>query len=121
MVSAAVPTNAGSYTVIGTINDANYLGSANQHAGDQRGNADLHGERGERDVRVGGAGLSGSSERVHGTDNQGNATTGTLTFTSAATSSSSVGSYAINGTGLAANNGNYTFVPGGRECDGVDD
>jgi hypothetical protein len=33
-----------------------------------------------------------------------------LTFGTAATSSSSVGSYAINGSGLTANNGNYTFV-----------
>ena len=45
-----------------------------------------------------------------GTDTQANATTGTLTFTSPATSASNVGSYAINGSGLTANNGNYTFV-----------
>jgi hypothetical protein len=38
------------------------------------------------------------------------ATTGTLTFTSAATISTVPGSYAINGAGLAANNGNYLFV-----------
>jgi len=55
-------------------------------------------------------GLSGSVSGFVGTDNQGNATTGTLTFTPAATSSSGVGSYAINGAGLTANNGNYTFV-----------
>src|SRR5579862_1083294 len=45
-----------------------------------------------------------------GTDNQGNATTGILTFTSPATTSSPAGSYAINGSGLTANNNNYTFV-----------
>ena len=45
-----------------------------------------------------------------GSDTQANATTGTLTFTSTATNSSSVGSYAINGSGLTANNGKYTFV-----------
>jgi hypothetical protein len=45
-----------------------------------------------------------------GTDTLANSTTGTLTFTSAATSSSNVGSYAINGSGLAANNGKYTFA-----------
>jgi hypothetical protein len=39
-----------------------------------------------------------------------NATTGTLTFTTPVTTSSSVGAYAINGSGLAANNGNYNFV-----------
>ena len=45
-----------------------------------------------------------------GSDTQANSTTGTLTFTSTATSSSNVGSYAINGSGLTANNGNYSFV-----------
>ncbi|MGA3285767.1 MAG: YDG domain-containing protein [Verrucomicrobiota bacterium] len=55
-------------------------------------------------------GLSGSVSGFVGSDTQGNATTGTLTFTTPATSSSGVGSYAINGSGLTANNGNYTFV-----------
>src|ERR1019366_9100304 len=41
---------------------------------------------------------------------QGSATTGTLSFSTAATQSSNVASYAINGSGLTANNGNYTFV-----------
>ena len=54
--------------------------------------------------------LSGSVSGFMGTDTEGNSTTGTLTFGTAATSSSSVGSYAINGSGLTANNGNYTFV-----------
>ncbi|MEE1943784.1 MBG domain-containing protein [Pedobacter sp. KR3-3] len=44
---------------------------------------------------------------------QATATTGTLAFTSAATTSSNVGSYAINGSGLTANNGNYTFAQAG--------
>ncbi|MGA2281958.1 MAG: YDG domain-containing protein [Verrucomicrobiota bacterium] len=55
-------------------------------------------------------GLSGSVNGFVGSDTPANATTGTLTFTTAATSSSSVGSYAINGSGLTANNGNYAFV-----------
>jgi O-glycosyl hydrolase len=55
-------------------------------------------------------GLSGSVSGFVGSDTQGNATTGTLTFTTPATSSSSVSSYAINGSGLTAINGNYTFV-----------
>jgi hypothetical protein len=38
------------------------------------------------------------------------ATTGTAIFTSPATSSSSPGSYAINGSGLTANQGNYIFT-----------
>jgi hypothetical protein len=55
-------------------------------------------------------GLSGSVGGFVTGDNQANATTGTLNFTTTATSSSSVGSYAINGSGLTANNGNYTFA-----------
>jgi MBG domain (YGX type) len=38
------------------------------------------------------------------------ATTGTLAFSTTATGLSSPGNYAINGSGLTANNGNYTFV-----------
>jgi hypothetical protein len=38
------------------------------------------------------------------------ATTGTLGFSTLATPSSNVGSYAITGGGLTANNGNYVFV-----------
>jgi len=44
------------------------------------------------------------------TDTLTTATTGTLTFSSPATSTSSVGSYAITGSGLTANHGNYVFV-----------
>lgn len=43
-------------------------------------------------------------------DNQANATTGTLAFLSLATPTSNVGNYAIDGSGLTANNGNYNFV-----------
>ncbi|NYF19424.1 filamentous hemagglutinin family protein [Xanthomonas sp. JAI131] len=38
------------------------------------------------------------------------ATTGTASFTTGATANSNVGSYAINGSGLSANYGNYTFA-----------
>ena len=55
-------------------------------------------------------GLSGSVSGFVGSDTLANATTGTLTFTTPATSSSSAGSYAINGSGLTANNGNYVFA-----------
>ena len=108
--SAAVPTNAGNYTVIGTINDANYQGSATDKLVINA--ATLTYTANAASMTYGSAvpGLSGSVSGFMGTDNQGNATTGTLTFTSAATSSSSVGSYTINGSGLTANNGNYTFV-----------
>jgi autotransporter-associated beta strand protein len=53
--------------------------------------------------------FSGTVNGFVGSDTQANATTGTLGFTSSATLSSNVGSYAINGSGLTANNGNYTF------------
>ena len=42
-------------------------------------------------------------------DSQASSTTGTLAFTSPATLSSNVGSYLVNGSGLTANHGNYTF------------
>ncbi len=108
--SATVPANAGSYTVIGTINNANYQGSATNtlviNAATLTYTANAVG------MTYGSAvpGLSGSVSGFLGTDNQGNATTGTMVFTTGASSTSVVGSYAINGSGLAANNGNYIFV-----------
>jgi hypothetical protein len=45
-----------------------------------------------------------------GSDTQANATTGTLAFVTPATSSSRAGFYPIDGSGLAANFGNYVFV-----------
>ena len=41
---------------------------------------------------------------------QADATTGTLTFSTPATAASNVGTYAIDGSGLTADNGNYVFV-----------
>ncbi|MCX7172592.1 MAG: MBG domain-containing protein, partial [Proteobacteria bacterium] len=43
-------------------------------------------------------------------DTLASATSGTLAFNSEATTASNVGSYAINGSGLTANNGNYVFA-----------
>ncbi|MEI6184829.1 MAG: MBG domain-containing protein, partial [Bacteroidota bacterium] len=54
--------------------------------------------------------FSGTVTGFVGSDNQSNATTGTLSFTSSATTTSTPGSYAITGSGLMANNGNYTFA-----------
>jgi hypothetical protein len=42
-------------------------------------------------------------------ESQTSATTGALSFTSPATATSDVGSYAVDGSGLSANAGNYTF------------
>jgi hypothetical protein len=55
-------------------------------------------------------GVSGTVTGFVTGENQANATTGTLTFITTATSSSNAGGYPINGTGLTANNGNYQFA-----------
>ena len=55
-------------------------------------------------------GLSGAVSGFVGTETQGTATTGTLLFTTTATSSSGAGSYPVNGSGLTANNGSYVFA-----------
>ncbi len=57
--------------------------------------------------------LTGSVTGFQGADTLTNATTGAAAFATAATAASGVGSYAINGSGLAANNGNYVFVQAG--------
>jgi filamentous hemagglutinin family protein len=53
--------------------------------------------------------FSGTVTGFVGSDTQASATTGTLSFGTTATTASSAASYPINGTGLTANNGNYTF------------
>ncbi len=62
------------------------------------------------------AGLSGAVSGFLGSDSLGNATTGSALFSTAATASSNVGSYAITGGGLSATNGNYTFVQAAGNC-----
>lgn len=54
--------------------------------------------------------FSGSVSGFKGADNLANATAGAAAWSSPATSASNVGGYAINGSGLAANNGNYVFT-----------
>src|SRR5947207_1862471 len=54
--------------------------------------------------------FSGTISGFVGIETLANATTGSLLFTSSATSNSNVGNYAINGSGLTANNGNYLFT-----------
>lgn len=55
-------------------------------------------------------GFSGTVTGFVNGETLGTATTGTLAFTSTATPTNNVGNYAILGSGLAANNGNYVFV-----------
>jgi type IV secretory pathway protease TraF len=54
--------------------------------------------------------LSGSISGFVGSDTLASATTGTETFSTSATSTSNVGSYAVIGSGLSANFGNYLFA-----------
>ena len=54
--------------------------------------------------------LSGAVTGFVGSDTLANATTGAASFSTAALSTSNVGSYAITGSGLTANNGNYIFT-----------
>ena len=54
--------------------------------------------------------FTGTVSGFIGSETQASATTGTLAFSSAATQTSGVGSYSINGSGLTANSGNYTFA-----------
>jgi hypothetical protein len=53
--------------------------------------------------------FTGTVSGFVGSDTLANATAGTLTFTSPATSTSAVGNYAINGSGLTAKSGKYIF------------
>ncbi|RUL69272.1 beta strand repeat-containing protein [Dyella choica] len=54
--------------------------------------------------------LTGMVTGFQGGDTLANATTGALSFTTPVTTQSRAGQYAISGSGLAANDGNYVFV-----------
>ncbi|MBN8887420.1 MAG: Ig-like domain repeat protein, partial [Rudaea sp.] len=56
------------------------------------------------------SGLSGTLSGFISGESQATATTGTLSFTTTATASSAPGSYPIDGSGLTANHGNYSFA-----------
>jgi trimeric autotransporter adhesin len=56
------------------------------------------------------SGLTGTLTGFVNGETQASATTGTASFTTGATATSNVGSYAIDGSGLTANYGNYAFV-----------
>ena len=54
--------------------------------------------------------LTGTVTGFQGSDTLAGATTGTLAFTTPATTQNMAGEYAVNGGGLAANDGDYVFV-----------
>ncbi|MBM7131386.1 MBG domain-containing protein [Dyella mobilis] len=56
------------------------------------------------------SGLTGTVTGFVNGQTLANATTGTASFTTGATANSNVGNYAIDGSGLTANDGNYTFT-----------
>ena len=58
------------------------------------------------------SGLSGTVSGFVGGDTLGSATTGSAAFSTTATAASNVGQYAIAGSGLTADNGNYNFIQG---------
>ena len=84
--------------------------SRQRHCADyQSGNADLHADTANRTYGDANPAFSGTVAGFVNSDTQSSATAGSLAFTSPATTASNTGSYAINGSGLTANNGNYTF------------
>lgn len=95
----------------GTFNAANYSinytnGSLTIDPATLTYNANLA----SRTVNVANPPLSGTVTGFVNSETQASATTGTLAFTTPADINSSVGKYAINGSGLIANYGNYVFV-----------
>ena len=56
------------------------------------------------------SGLTGTVSGFVGGDTLSSATTGSAAFSTTATAASNVGQYAISGSGLTADNGNYTFT-----------
>jgi filamentous hemagglutinin family protein len=113
---ATVPSNVGSYAVNGaglTANNGNY--TFQQAAGNATALSidpallTYTANSANRTYGAANPVFSGTVTGFVNGDTQGSATSGTLAFTSPATTADNVGSYAINGSGLTANNGNYTF------------
>ena len=104
--------NAGSYTITPAgLTSSNYtIGYANGVLTVNPATLTLTANTASRQYGSSNPGFSGSVSGLVNGETLANVTTGTLAFSSAATSSSNVGTYAINGSGLSANNGNYTFV-----------
>jgi len=75
------------------------------------GGADLCGEHRDPQLWRRQPALSGTTSGYPGTDTQANATTGTLSFADAGDGRRAMSAgYLITGSGLTANNGNYSFV-----------
>jgi filamentous hemagglutinin family protein len=115
---ATAASNVGTYAVNGTglaADNGNYIfvQAAGNTAALTIDPALLTYTAGSSAARTYGSANPGFSGTVTGFVNgqtQASATSGTLAFTSPATAASNVGTYAVDGTGLAADNGNYTFT-----------
>jgi len=108
--TAAGAVNAGSYTITPSgLTAANYqLSYADGALTVNPATLTYAANTASRSYGAANPSFSGSVTGFVGSDTLLNATTGTLSFSSAATSASNVGSYAINGSGLSA--GNYVFA-----------
>ena len=115
--AATSASNVGSYAIIGsglTANSSNYVFV--QAAGNSKAltidpaTLTYVADAASRAYGAANPGFTGTVTGFVNEDNQANATTGTLGFSAAAGAGANVGSYAIRGTGLTADHGNYVFV-----------
>jgi len=104
-------SNAGSYTlnVAGTLTNPNYTVSSTNTGSWTVNPATLTYNATPESISAGAVipALSGSVTGFVNGQTQASATTGTLTFSTTATSSSAAGSYPIDGSGLTVTNSNY--------------
>ena len=113
---ATVASNVGSYAINGsglTANNGNYAFLQNEESGMLTINPALLFYTASSASRAYGSPnptLTGTLTGFVNGQTQASATTGTLLFSSTATAASNVGSYAITGSGLTANYGNYTLL-----------
>ena len=106
--------NASSYVLASTLPADRGRGRHHRRA------ADLYGECGQPGLWRANPALSGTTTGYQGSDTQANSTTGTLAFTTLATTGSNVGSYLITGSGPHRQQRQLQLRPGGRQCDRAD-
>jgi hypothetical protein len=114
--AATTASNVGSYAITGsglTVVGGNYV--LQQAAGNATAltinpaTLSYAANSAERTYGASNPAFSGTVTGFVNGDTEATATAGTLSFTSPATAASNVGSYAVNGSGLTAISGNYTF------------
>jgi hypothetical protein len=110
--NATIPSAVGTYAVTAsfTSSDPNYVNSSGTGSLTIAPTLTYSATPAQRSYGGANPVFSGIVMGFIAPDTQTNSTVGTLTFNSSATASSNVGSYAISGSGLTANNGKYLFV-----------